>query len=114
MMIRLGRFTSRYTSATPDLPLDRLLELGGIVAEPAAERRLDVANVAGCADRVSGEDHQIRLHAWCNRPDPLVEAENLRAVRRHDLNRLLGREPRLDEELVVPLVAVPGDRAQTA
>src|SRR5206468_13075891 len=38
----------------------------------------------------------------------------LGTVRRHDLNRLLRSKPRLDQQLVVTLVAVPRNGAQTA
>ena len=90
-------------------PLHPLPQLRRIEPYSSTKYDLRISNVGRRPYRVAGDDDEVRLHTRLNRANPLVEAEDLGAVRRHDLNRLLWREPRLDQQLVVALVAVPRD-----
>ena len=49
-----------------------------------------------------------------NRAQSIAESQHFRAVRRHDLHRLLWGEPSLDEQLVIALIGVAGNGADTA
>src|SRR4051812_8901817 len=89
-----------------DLSFDGLSQFRRVKPHSAPEHDLRISYVPRGSHQVPADDRQIRLHTGLNRADPFVEAENLRPVRRHDLNGLFWREPRLDEQLVVALVTV--------
>ena len=110
----LERFAASAGLAQANHPLHRLPQLRRIEPYSSTKYDLRISNVRRRPYRVAGDDDEVRLHTGLNRANPFVEAEDLGAVRRHDLNRLLRRKPRLDQQLVVALVAVPRDGAEAA
>src|SRR2546421_12513392 len=95
-------------SVDTDTSLDRSNQLRRVVADTVLEDSRDFANDARVAREISVEHDEIGELATLDRADLVVHTEDLGAVGRHDLNRLRWRETRLDEQLVVALIAESG------
>src|SRR5688500_13704689 len=71
-----GRYVRRL-SPYADQPANRLEEPLGVVARAVAEHRCDLFDRRRILREIALDDEQVRLLAGGNRPDTLVDAEDL-------------------------------------
>src|ERR1041384_6544061 len=93
---------------------DRGEQLLGVEADAVLEHDLDVLDVLDPGRRIALDHDEVGVLADRDAADPVLAAEVDRAVERRDLDRLDRREPGLDEELDLALVAEAGDDAAVA
>src|SRR4030095_4261186 len=79
-------------SVDPHPPFHRRDELGRVVADAILEYGGDLADHARVARSAALQHAQVRELALLDRADLVVNTEDLRAVRRHDLHHLWRRE----------------------
>src|SRR5687768_16345232 len=93
-------------SVDADSALHGLEQLGRVVANAILEDGDELPNRGRVAGQVAAHDQQVRSLALLDRAELALDAQDARAVQRHDLHDLLGRESGFAQELEVALVAV--------
>src|SRR5262249_50860273 len=83
----------------------RRQQLFGIEPDPVLEHDLDVLDIGDPGRWVALDHDEVGALADRDASDPIVATEVLRTVERGDLDRLDRREPGLDEQLDLALVA---------
>src|ERR1041385_1603575 len=111
---RAARRRASSCSVLSVAPPDRREELLRIEANAVLEHDLDVLDVGDPGRRVALDHDQVGVLADGDAADAVLAAEVLRAVERRDLDRLDRREPALDQELDLALVAEAGEHAAVA
>src|SRR5688572_2106340 len=101
-------------SVDPHPTLHRRDQLRRVVADAVLEDRRHLANHARIRGEIALQHDEIRELSFLHRAELVSDAEDLRAVRRHDLHGLCGSEACLDEQLIVALIAEARQRTAEA
>src|SRR5712692_5789384 len=91
----------------PHLSFCRRGQLHRVKPDTVLENQRHVLDIGGAGGKVSLNDRQIGGLAGAHRSHSIGDAQHSGAVRGHHLYRLRDREPRLDQQLELPLVTAP-------